>query len=438
MAERRTVDPARQPTPRPSTSTTTAPSSTATATTAGPIPGVPVAHNPRFGGFWVVSGYDEVATVARDAETYSSRHERDADDGIDYLGIAGIPRGTFIPTAGIAEVEGGLHAALRRVLNPFLVAAAIDRLASRMEATADWFLDRHIASGRIDLVLDYANPVPAVFTMDLVGLPAATGTTMPSCSTARSPMRPAAPSTRRPSPTCPPCSASWPPRWRTAGRATRRPAHRAGRHGGRDGTDRAGPAARKTRRHLTEDELVSVLWNLIGGGLDTTTSLTSLALHHLDAHPDQRRRLVDEPELLGPATEEFLRYFSVNETLTRTVTCDAELGGQRLRRGDHLMLSWLSANRDARVFDRPDDVVLDRDVNPHLAFGVGPHRCIGLHMARTMFQVLVRRVLARLPDYVVDHEATQFYAGNPELNGVVRMPATFTPGPPTGPAERPF
>ena len=130
----------------------------------------PVAHNPRFGGFWVVSGYDEVATVARDADTYSSRHERDADDGVDYLGIAGIPRGA-IPTAGIAEVEGALHAALRRVMNPYLVPAAIARLAPRMEDTADWFLDRVIDTGRIDLVLDYANPVPAVFTMELVGLP---------------------------------------------------------------------------------------------------------------------------------------------------------------------------------------------------------------------------------------------------------------------------
>ena len=181
-----------------------------------------------------------------------------------------------------------------------------------------------------------------------------------------------------------------------------------------------------------------MLWNLIGGGLDTTTSLTSLSLLHLDADRDLRQRLIDQPELLAPATEEFLRFFSVNETLTRTVTCDVELGGQQLRRGDHLMLSWLSANRDARVFDRPDEVVVDREANPHLAFGVGAHRCIGMHLARTMFQVLVRQVLVRLPDYEVDREATQLYAGNPTLNGVVRMPATFTPGPPVGPAERPF
>jgi cytochrome P450 len=392
----------------------------------------PVAHTDHHGGFWVVSGYDEVAAVARDAETYSSLHRRDADDGVDYLGIAGIPRGRSIPTAGIAEVEGPVHTALRRVLNPHLVPAAIARLEPRMAATADWFLDRHVESGAIDLVLDYANPVPAIFTMELVGLPAETwqhyaelfhGTV---AYAPRSPEMAAA-------------VANLPAM--LAGLADEVASRRATPRDDlltalveMDVPDADGGADRR----LTDDELVAVLWNLIGGGLDTTTSLTSLALHHLGAHPDQRRRLADDPGLLAPATEEFLRYFSVNETLTRTVARDADLGGQRLKRGDHLLLSWLSANRDPAVFARPDEVVLDREVNPHLAFGVGAHRCIGLHMARTMFQVLVGRVLARIPDYVVDRDATQFYAGNPALNGVVRMPATFTPGPLAGPAERPF
>jgi len=394
----------------------------------------PVAHNPRFGGFWVISGYDEVATVARDADTYSSRHDRDAGDGIDYLGIAGIPRGPAIPTAGIAEVEGDLHAALRRVLNPFLVPAAIARLAPRMEATADWFLDRHIESGRIDLVLDYANPVPAVFTMELVGLPADGWHHYAELFHGTVAHAPRSPEFAAAVANIPAMLAEL-----AEEVAERRAAPRDDLltalveaeipdAGGADGG----------ARRLTDDELVAVLWNLIGGGLDTTTSLTALTLHHLDAHPDQRQRLVDEPDLLAPATEEFLRYFSVNETLTRTITQGVDLGGQHLGRGDHLMLSWLAANRDPAVFEDPDEVVVDRAVNPHLAFGVGPHRCIGLHMARTMFQVLVRRVLARLPDYAVDHAVTRFYAGNPELNGVVRMPATFTPGARTGPGERPF
>jgi cytochrome P450 len=191
-------------------------------------------------------------------------------------------------------------------------------------------------------------------------------------------------------------------------------------------------------RPLTGEELASVLWNLVGGGLDTTTSLTSLSLHHLDEHPELREELIHRPELVATATEEFLRYYSVNESLTRTVTRDTELGGQQLRRGDYVLISWLSANHDESVFEQAEQVVLDRTPNRHLAFGVGPHRCIGMHMARSMFRVLLGEVLRRIPDYRIDREATQFYAGNPELTGVVKMPATFTPGPRVGPVERPF
>ncbi len=158
---------------------------------------------------------------------------------------------------------------------------------------------------------------------------------------------------------------------------------------------------------------------------------------HLDAHHELRQRLVDEPDLLIPATEEFLRFTSVNETLSRTVTKDVELGGQKLSRGDFLVLSWLSANFDEKVFERPDEVILDRAPNPHMAFGVGPHRCIGMHIARSLFEVMMREVLARIPDYVVDRTATDFYKGNPELAGVVAMPVTFTPGEPVG-VERPY
>jgi len=100
-------------------------------------------------------------------------------------------------------------------------------------------------------------------------------------------------------------------------------------------------------------------------------------------------------------------------------------------------LSWLSANFDKKVFERPDEVILDRAPNPHMAFGVGPHRCIGMHIARSLFEVMVREVLARIPDYVVDRGATHFYEGNPELTGVVAMPVSFTPGKPVG-VTRPY
>ena len=127
----------------------------------------------------------------------------------------------------------------------------------------------------------------------------------------------------------------------------------------------------------------------------------------------------------------------MNEQLSRTVAVDTELGGQHLRAGDRLLISWLSANRDATQFPDPDEVILDRSPNPHVAFGVGPHRCLGLHIARTNFQVLIREVLERIPDYQVS-EPPEFYDGNPLLNGLVRLPVTFTPGPRLGPEKPPF
>ena len=375
----------------------------------------------------MVSGYAEVAAVSRDAETFSSRHEPGSDDGVTWLGIAGIPRPPGIPTAGIAEVEGELHGALRRVLNRFLVPAAVARLEPLMEAATTWFLDQRIEEGTIDLVLDLASPVPAILTMELVGLPRGGWRRYAELFHGTIAHRPGSPE--------------------FAAAVANLPTMLAELH------DEVADRRRRPRDdlltvlaelelpgggRLDDDQLGAVLWNLIGGGLDTTTSLTALALDHLDAHPELRDRLVADPGLLPTATEEFLRFFSVNETLTRTVARDTELGGQRLCRGDHVMLSWLSANRDPAVFEDPDTVVLDRAPNPHLAFGVGPHRCIGMHMARTMFQVLVRETLARIPDYRVDRAAIRFYEGNPELNGIVRMPATFTPGPRVGPAEPPF
>jgi cytochrome P450 len=127
----------------------------------------------------------------------------------------------------------------------------------------------------------------------------------------------------------------------------------------------------------------------------------------------------------------------VNQLLSRTVTKDVELDGRQLRRNDRVLISWLGANHDENEFERPDDLILDRSPNRHLAFGLGPHRCIGSHLARAMFEVIVRGVLERMPDYELKSDEVQDYKGNPTMTGIVSMPATFTPGQPSG-VPRPF
>src|SRR6202022_4754941 len=99
--------------------------------------------------------------------------------------------------------------------------------------------------------------------------------------------------------------------------------------------------ARFYGKRLDENQLIDILWNLIGGGVDTTTSLTALSLLHLGTHPDLRQQLIDRPELYRTAADEFLRYCSVNKTLSRTVSSDTVLGGNHLRRTAQGLISGL-------------------------------------------------------------------------------------------------
>lgn len=385
----------------------------------------PVAWNPNHGGFWMVAGYDEVNAVSRNSEVFSSKFDPAADDGIGYIGISGIPRSRGIPPAGIAEVEGRHHAELRRAMNPFLLPAAVAGHEPLVRAAARWFLDQHVERGCIDLVDHYASPVPALLTMAIIGLPLDDWPAYAELFHATIARRPDDPVHQQAIARVPDMLATLQSEAESRRREPREDLLTALVQLERDGEP------------LDDAAITSVLWNLVGGGVDTTASLTSLSLLHLAEHPDQRQQLIDDPGLLPAATEEFLRYFSVNESLSRTVARDTVLGGVPLAAGDRVLLSWMSANRDAQHFPDPDTVVLDRTPNPHLAFGVGAHRCIGMHVARSSFQILLREVLDRIPDYEVA-EPVEHYAGNPTLNGLVSLPVSFTPGPRLGPAERPF
>lgn len=385
----------------------------------------PVAWNPNHGGFWAVAGYDEVNTVSRDNDVFSSRYEPGAADGIDYLGIAGIPRSKGIPPSGIAEVEGPDHAALRRAMNPFLLPKAVAQHEGLVRDAARWFLDERIETGSIDLVDDYATPVPALLTMSIIGLPLDHWRSYADLFHATIARRPSDPAHQEAMARVP------------AMLAQLRDEAELRRQEPRDDLLSALVQLERDGEPMDDGDVTSVLWNLVGGGLDTTASLTSLSLLHLAEHPEQRQRLIDEPDLMPAATEEFLRFFSVNESLSRTVACDTELGGVPLSAGDRVLFSWLSANRDRERFPDPDAVILDRAPNPHLAFGVGAHRCIGMHVARWSFQILVRAVLDRIPDYEIAGPV-EHYAGNPTLNGLVALPVSFTPGRRVGPSTRPF
>ncbi|AYE96555.1 cytochrome P450 [Mycobacterium paragordonae] len=375
----------------------------------------PVAWNENYGGFWFLTSYDAVRESARDGDTFAHKYEPNAEDGIDYQGEMGVPRPDGQPALGIGEIDGPYHQALRHALAPFFSPGAVDKLRPFMEEKAHEFLNQHITEGHMDLVLDFASPVPAILTMKLMGLPYDNWHLYANLFHAVM----AVPQDS--------------PEYATAIAAVPEMMQGVLEYAA---LRRGDPKEDLTsfllqfefeNQRLTDEHLLNIIWNLIGGGVDTTTSQTALTLLHLGTHPEIRQQLIDHPELYRTATDEFLRYFSVNQQLSRTVTKDVTLNGQHLKANDKLIISWLAANHDETEFDRPGEIVLDRNPNRHLAFGLGPHRCIGSHLARTMAEVMVKAVLDRIPDYAVEEDGVAVYLGNPAMTGLGKLPITFAP-----------
>jgi cytochrome P450 len=177
---------------------------------------------------------------------------------------------------------------------------------------------------------------------------------------------------------------------------------------------------------LDNSTIFNICIVLVGGGVDTTTSLTSSALVHLNRDRELRKRLIREPELLVSATEEFLRMYPPLATIARTARQDIDMRGCPVRAGDRVLISRHSANYDAMQFDDPEQFIPDRFPNRHVSFGLGVHRCVGSHLARQMFQEMITQILQRMPDYQIDETLTSPYPDRGFAQGWLNLPARFT------------
>jgi cytochrome P450 len=183
---------------------------------------------------------------------------------------------------------------------------------------------------------------------------------------------------------------------------------------------------------ISDEAAVSMTALLVAGGVDTTTSLTSQALVWLSENHEHHDRLLADRKFLRSACEEFLRYFSPNQALGRTMNGEAEVGGCPVHDGERLLVAFASANRDEDAFPDADALLLDRFPNRHLAFGLGVHRCVGSNIARVIFDEVVTGMLSRLPGYTIDVSGLEHYHSQGLMSGWKTAPATFTPGPRIG------
>ena len=178
--------------------------------------------------------------------------------------------------------------------------------------------------------------------------------------------------------------------------------------------------------NITRDVVVGICNLLVVAGIDTTWSSIGSALWHFGTNPDDLARLVNEPELLASAVEECLRFYAP-VTMARVAEVDVDYNGAEIKAGDKILMNFPAACHDPEHFENPDEFIIDRARNRHIAFGSGIHRCAGSNLARLEMSTSIRVWIERMPEFHVSDREPMKWAGG-QVRGPRVMPMSFPPG----------
>jgi len=350
--------------------------------------------------FWALTRFADVHEGFRDSATYSSAQ-----------GIALEARGGTQGLPMMITLDPPDHTVMRKLVSRLFAPSAVAALEGEARRIVTGYLDRIVDAGECDLVADLLGPFPMDVISAVLGVPEADRPEL---------RRYADQILIRED------GSMQMPKVALDGFISlvgyflaELPDRRAGVRPGLV-TDLA--AAEVGGRPLTDDELLGFSILLVIAGHETTTKLVANAIELLSRHPDQRDAMVADPSLVPYALEEVLRYHSSTQYMHRTLTRDVELHGETMHAGDSVLLMIGAANRDEREFG-PDADRFDitRPPGRHIAFGYGPHFCLGAVLARMEGRVALEEIHRRLPDYAVDHDAkARFHSGN--VTGWTRLP----------------
>jgi cytochrome P450 len=392
----------------------------------------PVAHTDEVGGYWVVTRYADIMRVDCDDEAFSSLYgvlpSQNPDPpkgGSQPLGeertgpLAAYPPGPNgeAPRLSILplELDPPLHGPYRKALDPLFSPQAITELAPWLLALTDQLIDAIIEKGEGDFSCDLATPLAGIFTMKFLGLPVEDWSDYAwFIQTSHGGSSSVQPRTKNPS--------GRELRERVAAEVLRQ---------------RTQPVAGGAIAHLLDAtvdgrkldswEIEAYVWLMISNVSGTQAGMGS-GLVWLSRNPAQRRRLAETPDLMPHAIEEFLRVFSPRQAFSRTVMHDVELAGQSLKRGDRVLLCWVSGNLDEAEFENPEEVDFDRANKRHMAFGLGSHRCIGAEVVRLEFRIMFEQILRRIPDFHVEEAGLRPSPVPAVAAGYEHVPFAFIPG----------
>ncbi len=329
----------------------------------------PIAHSDRWGGSWLPTRYSDVQRIAQDHAHFSSR-----DVGVlSFTDEERPPPPIEIPLPPI-DADQPVHTWTRRLLLPWFSHTRVAQYEPYTRDLCNRLIDGFIESGSADAAGDYARQIPVRVDLAPARRAGRDGRHIhrlgPGCARVRSRRGAQRTRTRRHHR----CTCS--NNSRTAGRI-------------RATTSSATCSRpRSTVQHVDDLQIMGIAALTLIAGVDTTWSSIGSAMLHLATHPDDVKRLIDEPEIMPLAIEELLRAYSP-VTMARIAVEDIEVAGCPMKAGDKVLMNFPGANRDPEVFENPDDVILDRAQNRHVAFGAGIHRCAGSNLARMEMRVAV-------------------------------------------------
>jgi cytochrome P450 len=332
---------------------------------------------PHGAGFWAVTRHADVWAVDRDFQTYSSEPTIMITDPL-------AEAGSFGPHKMMLMMDPPEHTGFRKLIRSEFTEPAARLRGDRIRQLAKQIVDAVIDKDECDFVNQVAGEMPSFVIAELMGLPLEDGRELYKLTE----IIHTAPEAQPPG----------------AGGAAVMKMFEYGskviaEKRARPGDDLASKllACEVDGRRLEDMEFLLFFLLLVDAGGDTTRNLLSGGLLALMENPDQYAWLMaDLDARLPSAREELLRWTSPVIYMRRTARHDAELGGQRIRAGDKVVMYFGAANRDPAVFDRPDVLDLSRAENPHIAFGTGPHGCLGQHIARIEIDAMLREVLTRM------------------------------------------
>lgn len=294
-------------------------------------------------------------------------------------------------SAGLINSDPPDHTRLRRIIRTAFTSSALDRLRPEVTAICDELLDAAAQMGTVDFVRTVAFQLPVTVIATLMGIPVDMRLQFKAWSVGIAEFM------STPNPTLEVMRRSQHALLEL--RAYFATVFEARRKAPGEDLISLLVLAQDDGTMLTEEELQSTCVTLLIGGHETTTSLLASAAWHIGRAPDVRRALIDQPDLISGAVEEFLRYESPFQRILRVVATPTEFAGEVLAEGDTVVLLLGAANRDPAVFPDPDRLDLRRSPNKHVAFGYGIHHCLGAALARLEAPILLGALLNRFPDY---------------------------------------